>query len=101
MDTILDTIKTGVHKVLVVLKRLETIIICLVILGLFGMALLEINDAIDPTPSPQQQADMLLKQSTEQVRYNKKAIEKVNDLINVESTVKPSKQRHSDNPFEF
>lgn len=99
---IIEKIKLLLISALALLKKFDTVLISIVILLLFGFALLQINDAIDPTPSTEALNQAHLEQTTTQVRYDQKAIDKIKELVNIESDVKPvdDKDKHQENPFE-
>lgn len=97
----IDKIKLVGLRMLSEIKKFDSIIISLAILLVFGYALLEINDAIDPTPTPEIKSQVELLQTSSQVRFDQKAIEKIKELVYIESNVAPSKDKHSDNPFDL
>lgn len=95
----LDKLKPIINKMLKLVSRLQIVIVSLVILVLFGVALLQVNEAIDPTIDDatlqQAQQDNLLKR----VKYDKRSLDKVRELTNIEVNLEPSNDSHSDNPF--
>ncbi len=97
----IDKVKMFAVKTVRLLKQLDTILMSLFILLLFGYALLQINDAVDPTPSTEVQSQAELEQISNQVKYDQEAIEKIKELVNVESEVGPSDSKHPENPFEY
>jgi len=80
-------------------SRLETIILSLVILVLFGIALVQVNEAIDPTLALEEQQKAQQEQLLKQVRYDQKSLDKIEELTSINVDIKPQTGQHSENPF--
>jgi|GEM_PF-3602600 len=95
----LDKVKPLFSKLIKSAKRFEIILISLLVLILFGVALIQVNEAIDPTideaAAQKAQQDEMLKR----VKYSDKSLRKIRELTNVEVKLEPDTGNHSDNPF--
>lgn len=99
MNLGLDKIRPMARKTLATAKRLEVIIISLVVLVLFGLALLQVNEAIDPTIDEATLQKAQQDEMAKRVKYSDKSLNKIRELTNVEVELEPDTGNHSDNPF--
>lgn len=99
MNLGVDKIKSLLGKAIKSVKKMEFIIISLSILVLFGIALLQVNEAIDPTIDEATVQKAQEEQLLKQVKYSDQSLRKIRELTNIEVELEPNTGNHSENPF--